>query len=331
MLPAGIHSKRAACALFRLVTPRPARSRGVVTITGNHCCAPCGLTQRGAAPLDFPTSPVAGMWGKNFPHIPADRVLGTPPASRVRLRRNPHPVPALPLRAAACGPALDTASGLTIGAKVAGDSPTGCRKPPCHQNLSMVTDESAGADLSVTTHSPTKSGDGKADLALPYRHQGAHMKSDWSDFFWNVGILLIAMVLLHFGDSELAESGATIETRNVASLSIMVVALFALIGRWKQRRKQAFRAAERFFSVYSVCKSKERGVFKRIDENRELLEFLHRESPDLMKRCPWVEGWLEGQDRFLVELVNAVGIENSMAKTSSNFPRQWPENRNRGV
>src|SRR5690606_7459283 len=63
--------------------------------SNSSAARPRGLTQRGAAPLDFPTSPVAGMRGKNFPHIPVPRVDGTPPASRVRLRRHPHPVPSL--------------------------------------------------------------------------------------------------------------------------------------------------------------------------------------------------------------------------------------------
>jgi len=76
-------------------------------------CAPFGLTQRGAAPLDSPPSPVAGMQGcrgKTPLHPLHQRVLrlhhcqgfASPTSS---------PGPSATLRAAACGVALDNGSG----------------------------------------------------------------------------------------------------------------------------------------------------------------------------------------------------------------------------
>lgn len=67
-----------------------------------------------------------------------------------------------------------------------------------------------------------------------------------------------------------------------------------------------------------------RGIHKRIDENRELLEFLQTEAPELLKRCWWIEGWLETQDRFLVELLVITRTRNPLDGLSRAFPRPWP-------
>lgn len=45
-----------------------------------------------------------------------------------------------------------------------------------------------------------------------------------------------------------------------------------------------------------------RGIWKRIDENRELLECLQEHAPEFLERCRWVEGWLATQDAFLCSL-----------------------------
>lgn len=69
-----------------------------------------------------------------------------------------------------------------------------------------------------------------------------------------------------------------------------------------------------------------RGVHKRIDENRELLELLQERAPALLAECPWIEGWLRGHDAFFTELEKVAGIENPMSKFSSSrpYPRPWP-------
>ena len=33
-------------------------------------------------------------------------------------------------------------------------------------------------------------------------------------------------------------------------------------------------------------------IYKRIDENRELLEFLKRKAPQLLEECPWLVWWI---------------------------------------
>lgn len=67
------------------------------------------------------------------------------------------------------------------------------------------------------------------------------------------------------------------------------------------------------------------GIYKRIDENRELLELLQREAPELLAKQPWVVSWLESQDGFLCDLESAVTLSDvQFPKRGSNFPRPWP-------
>lgn len=63
--------------------------------------------------------------------------------------------------------------------------------------------------------------------------------------------------------------------------------------------------------VTHVCAHSAQGIFKRIDENRQLLELLKQEVPELfeMDRCPWVECWIAGQDIFLNDIANAMNLE----------------------
>lgn len=42
-------------------------------------------------------------------------------------------------------------------------------------------------------------------------------------------------------------------------------------------------------AIKQVCQRSQAGVFKRIDENRELLELLQNEAPALLAKCPWIE------------------------------------------
>lgn len=71
------------------------------------------------------------------------------------------------------------------------------------------------------------------------------------------------------------------------------------------------------------------GIHKRIDENRELLELLQREAPDLLAKNFWIEGWLGANDKFFSDLAAAVPIENGRFLSATKmpgilFPRAWP-------
>lgn len=85
----------------------------------------------------------------------------------------------------------------------------------------------------------------------------------------------------------------------------------------------SFFGLGKFQSVLDVLTFSQRGVFKRIDENRELLELLQREAPDFLERFGWVEGWIHSQDEFLVDLSKFVPDEYQ-PKHSYKFPRPYP-------
>jgi hypothetical protein len=64
-------------------------------------------------------------------------------------------------------------------------------------------------------------------------------------------------------------------------------------------------ANRQLHAIKQVCQRSQAGVFKRIDENRELLELLQNEAPALLAKCPWIEGWLASQDEFLSDVADA--------------------------
>lgn len=78
--------------------------------------------------------------------------------------------------------------------------------------------------------------------------------------------------------------------------------------------------------ILGVVRTSYRGVAKRIDENRELLDLLQQEAPEILKSKPCIVGWLEGQDGFLTELAQACGDANSLGFRSDAarpYPRKW--------
>jgi hypothetical protein len=73
----------------------------------------------------------------------------------------------------------------------------------------------------------------------------------------------------------------------------------------------------------------ERRVYKRIDENRELLELLNAKVPEFVAAHPRVEGWLQSQDEFLTQLALDIPIDDARFLPDAHFgndafPRQWP-------
>lgn len=66
-----------------------------------------------------------------------------------------------------------------------------------------------------------------------------------------------------------------------------------------------------------------RGIFKTVDENRELLQFLQQGAPDILKKYSWIEGWIAGTDIFLVNLMILFGLDQEQP-LGSQFPRPWP-------
>lgn len=75
--------------------------------------------------------------------------------------------------------------------------------------------------------------------------------------------------------------------------------------------------------VVDVLNRTEAGILKRLDENRELLELLYRDAPELMKEKPWIRGWLESQDVFLVKVAEAVNVPTK-GDSIHPYPRPFP-------
>jgi hypothetical protein len=97
-----------------------------------------------------------------------------------------------------------------------------------------------------------------------------------------------------------------------------------------QAHRIADQVVRKFFSklfgnevIEHVLKRRQGGVFKRMDENRELLQLLQDKYPDVLKENPWVQGWLWSQDCFLADLAKVGEIKNPHGK-STLFPRPWP-------
>ena len=71
------------------------------------------------------------------------------------------------------------------------------------------------------------------------------------------------------------------------------------------------------------------GVHKRIDENRELLELLRKEAPEVIAKNPWIVEWVQANDDFFTELEAAVPLSEGRFLGAANgigsgFPRPWP-------
>lgn len=44
------------------------------------------------------------------------------------------------------------------------------------------------------------------------------------------------------------------------------------------------------------------GLYKRIDENREIMNLIYTEAPQLVSKNPWLVGWLNANDDFYTQL-----------------------------
>lgn len=63
-------------------------------------------------------------------------------------------------------------------------------------------------------------------------------------------------------------------------------------------------------------------IHKHIDENRQLLELLLEDVPELLKKKPWIIAWCEKRDEFSTEFADIMGTENYLPR--HDFPRAWP-------
>ena len=69
------------------------------------------------------------------------------------------------------------------------------------------------------------------------------------------------------------------------------------------------------------------GLYRRIDDNRKLVELLRVEAPELLARFPRIEVWLRAQDQFLTALESAVPFDSHnfvCRPVEGKYPRPWP-------
>lgn len=82
---------------------------------------------------------------------------------------------------------------------------------------------------------------------------------------------------------------------------------------------------KQIIEIQETISRTEGGLLKRIDENRELMELLERDAPELLAAKPWVRRWLESQDTFLRKVASVAGVPSESHNPLSKFPRAIPE------
>lgn len=76
-------------------------------------------------------------------------------------------------------------------------------------------------------------------------------------------------------------------------------------------------------SLIEVIKNSEGGMEKRLDENRELLETIIRDSPSLLEDNPWIVHWIRSTEQYLLKVYGAANIDIDV-KRIRPFPRITP-------
>lgn len=76
--------------------------------------------------------------------------------------------------------------------------------------------------------------------------------------------------------------------------------------------------------IEHILRHEGRGIYKRIDENRELLLLLQQCAPTVLRDHFWVESWLNNQDRFLCRLANTLDHTPTGFDGLGLAPRPWP-------
>ncbi|AGT26772.1 hypothetical protein M2J86_25025 (plasmid) [Citrobacter freundii] len=91
----------------------------------------------------------------------------------------------------------------------------------------------------------------------------------------------------------------------VVAIVLMIVFIcqrISLIRKSKQQKDTLEVLQQNLIKFEKLISQNERGVYKRIDENRELLELLIRETPDLFESHGWIRGWFKSLDEYLLAL-----------------------------
>lgn len=74
-----------------------------------------------------------------------------------------------------------------------------------------------------------------------------------------------------------------------------------------------------FSDLYDVIVKSEGGIFKRIDENRELLELIYKDSPNFIDDHKWVLNWFVSQDEYLKNIIKNIPV---LLNDDNDIPNQ---------
>lgn len=87
---------------------------------------------------------------------------------------------------------------------------------------------------------------------------------------------------------------------------------------------QAAECANELDDLIRILNNYQGGVYKRIDEGRELLVLLQDAAPVLLAAFPRIEQWIHKQDDFLMQL--SLILEESRGRVKRNYelPRPLP-------
>ncbi len=64
------------------------------------------------------------------------------------------------------------------------------------------------------------------------------------------------------------------------------------------------------------------GIYKRIDENRELLELLASKHPEVLQNSPWIVGWIRANDEYFMAALHSMGMR--FHRENPHNPRPFP-------
>ncbi|CAM7185068.1 TPA: hypothetical protein ACNV4Q_005890 [Serratia marcescens] len=90
---------------------------------------------------------------------------------------------------------------------------------------------------------------------------------------------------------------------------ILLVVIAILIIRFVDVVKANMRKADRIDSIYEIIKCTQGGINKRIGENRELLQLIENQAPQLLDKNPWINGWIDSQEQYLLAIAEIAHID----------------------
>ena len=92
----------------------------------------------------------------------------------------------------------------------------------------------------------------------------------------------------------------------------------------REKLEHGAETARKLAGVELLCRTFDggRGIWKQIDENRQLLQFLFDEFPEVKERAFFIENWVGDTDYFLNCLAELLDLKEP--SPTQFFPRPWP-------